>query len=449
MKHLLLSLTILLSLNSFAQINITQSDMPNSGDTIRYSVTNDINDYTITGASYTWDYSSLTSNSQGLYEYKSALAINPVYVIPFGFFGFGLKISDGLSLGPISLNNIYNFFNKSASKYTIEGYGAEVSGVPLPSTYSDPDEFYQFPLNYGDTDTSTFDVKITIPTLGYIKMKGTRINIAEGWGTIITPYGTFNALKIQTIVDEIDSISTTLIPLSFGIPRKTVTYKWLCNTEKIPVLEVTGTMVGTTFTPNQIRYRDIFRESAIPFRPTANLEATLTTCTIADTVTINDRTTPPVGSTTYSWTITPNTFNYVSGTSNTSRNPKVNFTATGLYTVQLNATIPPVGPAGAYVSDDTTAANYILVRDFGVGIPSVNNVNTIQVYPNPVDQYIIMESFETISNVNIYTSNGQLIENNIPLNSKFLNVSLLETGTYFIEIVNKDKSIALHKFIKN
>lgn len=448
MKHLFLALVILLSLNSFAQINITQSDMPNSGDTIRYSVTADMNDYVVTGANYTWDYSTLTSNSQGMYEYKSALAINPVYVLPFGFLGYGLKISDGFSLGPVSLNNIYNFFNKSSTKYTIEGYGAEVSGIPLPSSYTDEDEFYQFPLNYMDMDTSTFDVKVNIPTLGYLKMVGTRINIAEGWGTIITPYGTFNALKIKTIVDEMDSVSTSLFPISIGIPRKTITYKWLTNTEKIPVLEASGTMIGTTFTPTQIRYRDMFRASAIPFRPTANLQATLTTCTMSDTVTINNRTTPPLGTTTFDWNITPTTFNYVNGTSNTSQNPKVNFTATGLYTVHLTATIPPVGAAGIAVSDDTTATNYILVRDYGVGI-TTTLIDELKIYPNPVDQFIHLNEIEKIASINIIDMNGQLVEKNCSFVSNSINVSVLSQGTYFIEVIGKDQSIVLHKFIKN
>ncbi len=42
--------------------------------------------------------------------------------------------------------------------------------------------------------------------------------------------------------------------------------------------------------------------------------------------------------TSWSWTISPNTFNYVNGTSNSSQNPQIEFTAGGAYTVVLFAT---------------------------------------------------------------------------------------------------------------
>jgi hypothetical protein len=35
-------------------------------------------------------------------------------------------------------------------------------------------------------------------------------------------------------------------------------YQWLTTTSKIPFLEVNGNLVGTNFTPTQVRYRDAF-----------------------------------------------------------------------------------------------------------------------------------------------------------------------------------------------
>lgn len=447
MKHLLLIILIAISSSAFSQITITQSDVPNINDTIRYSTTNDMNDYVITDTAYTWDYSSLSSNGQGRYDYKSAIAINPLYILSFGLFGYGVKVSDGFSLGPISLSNIYNFYNKSATKYTIEGYGAEVSGIPLPSTYSDEDEFYQFPLDYGDMDTSTFSVKINIPTIGYLKFEGTRINIVEGYGTLITPYDTFNTIKVKTIVDEIDSLSTSFI--SFGFPRKTITYKWLCNTEKIPALEVTGIDIGGSFIPNQIRYRDQFRESAIPFRPFANYEASLTYCSMADTITLTNRSTPRLGSNTYLWDISPATFNYVAASTDASTSPKVVFNAPGLYTVKLSTTVAAVGTGGVALTDDSTSVDYILVRDFGNAVADVSSVEAIHVYPNPAQNMLQLDSKMDILSARIFDMQAKLIMDKQVLFNHTLDISQLAKGSYFVEFTNKAGKLYFCKFEKN
>jgi hypothetical protein len=449
MKKISLLILLAISANVFSQITITQSDMPNSSDTIRYSVTNDINNYDTTGAGITWDYSSLTSNSQALYEFKTALAINPIYVIPFGLFGYGLKLSDGFGAGPISLSNIYNFYKKSSTKLTIEGYGAEVTGIPLPSTYSDPDEVYQFPLDYGDHDTSTFDVRITIPTIGNIRMYGDRINIVDGWGTLITPYGTFNTIRLKSVVNEIDSVNISLLPFPFGITRNTVTYKWLCNGEKIPALELQGTEIGGNFTPTQIRYRDNFNESAIPFTPVANFSADITNCSIHDTVSFINNSTPTFTGNTSVWTITPNTFVYVGGTNNTSDEPRVRFTANGLYTINLVSTVPPVSSAGAPVSDDTTRIDYILVRDYGTSIQTVTSVSEVKFYPNPVIDFIQISTTSTIKYVNILDEKGAIVSKNISLENNSINVKNLSKGIYFIETCDQNNKVVLSKFIKN
>lgn len=67
--------------------------------------------------------------------------------------------------------------------------------------------------------------------------------------------------------------------------------------------------------------------------PMANFGANKLTACVNETVSLVDSSTG--GITGYSWTINPNTFNYVNGTSSTSANPEVEFTATGLYTIDL------------------------------------------------------------------------------------------------------------------
>jgi hypothetical protein len=65
-------------------------------------------------------------------------------------------------------------------------------------------------------------------------------------------------LRLKTIVDQIDTVISQFG--KFPIPRKTLIYRWLSTSERIPVMEIQGTIVAQTgkFTPTQVRYRDGF-----------------------------------------------------------------------------------------------------------------------------------------------------------------------------------------------
>jgi photosystem II stability/assembly factor-like uncharacterized protein len=88
--------------------------------------------------------------------------------------------------------------------------------------------------------------------------------------------------------------------------------------------------------------------------------------------------------TSWQWTITPSTFNFVDGTNANSQNPKVQFTALGNYTVQLTAT-------NAGGSNTNTKTDYITTGQYhyycqasgggteyisGVEVGNINNTGT-------------------------------------------------------------------------
>ncbi len=241
-----------------AQPTITSSQMPKANDTLRFSSASPLNlpmGWEVGGAGITWDFSALKALSQTLGKYYSA-AKTPY---SFYFFGqIGQKTADTLGAGPITLTNVYSFYTNSSKVFKAEGIGYQYSGFPLASMYKDDDEIYQFPLNYGDKDTSSFNFKFSIPgDLFSLIQNGKRYNNAEAWGTIKTPYKEYkNVLRLKVFIDEVDTIVTQLG--KFAIPRRVVSYKWLSTEERIPVMEIQGTQSGTTgkFTATQIRYRD-------------------------------------------------------------------------------------------------------------------------------------------------------------------------------------------------
>ncbi|MBC7426302.1 MAG: T9SS type A sorting domain-containing protein [Bacteroidia bacterium] len=242
-----------------AQITITNNNMPVAGDTLRHSiaVADGSLDFSLTGADYNWDFSSLKFASQDIFYYK-ALSATPYSFYPKLAGTVGLKTADSVPLGITTLEQLYTFYKTSASSYTATATGFIVSGFPLASLYTDPDIIYNFPMKFNNSHTDHYSVKTSIPTIGSFKQEGDRNTTVEGWGKISTPYGAnIPCLKIKAVKVEIDSLITSFF--SFGIPVSTVTYTWLSAGEKIPLLEVTGTEFGGTFTPGVMRYRDSSR----------------------------------------------------------------------------------------------------------------------------------------------------------------------------------------------
>jgi hypothetical protein len=194
--------------------------------------------------------------------YRTAAAVNLSYALTISPTAYGYKVSDSLagfgSALPVSVEQVYNFFNKknSPSRFVTEGFAAVISGFPTPVNYSDEDEIFLFPLSYGDVDSTTFRLAFSLPTFGGFVQKGYRKTVADGWGTIITPFFTTPtpALRVRAEIVEVDSVSfgTT----SFGFPRTTVEYKWLVNGEHYPALYVTTNKVANIEQVARVSYRD-------------------------------------------------------------------------------------------------------------------------------------------------------------------------------------------------
>jgi hypothetical protein len=264
--------TVFIALISKAQISITMSQMPSSGDTARMSIANlnSLGNYTITGVNHNWDFSNLTPTSQTIREFKSSFST------PYGFYflppKYGEKILDAVPLPniplggiTISIEDIYSFYRKNGtSTFNSEGLGLKLSGIPIGATFTDEDELYKFPLNYLNRDSTRFS--LTTPTNTMVpftyKKHGYRITEVDGWGTITTPFGTENCLRVVTTQFSIDTIHIPSLPAGFnrfGFPNYMRSYQWLTLNENVPYLEVSGNLVGNNFTPTQVRYRDQIR----------------------------------------------------------------------------------------------------------------------------------------------------------------------------------------------
>lgn len=246
----------LLSSHLFAQPVFNRSDMPIPGDSTRVmnasassALTARLN---LAGANARWDFSDLQPSESELVSFRTPTET------PYFFFvlanAHGVKFADSINLILISLQNVYDFYNGTNARYATIGRGVTVQGFPLPAQYTDPDELYFFPLQFGRKDSSTFAYGINIPNTGGYNSRGGRLTVVDGWGEVVTPFGSYQALRVKSTLRIIDSVSFN--GFNFAIPIRTeIEYKWLVKGEKVPVLTIRGNSTFATFNPTAIQYR--------------------------------------------------------------------------------------------------------------------------------------------------------------------------------------------------
>lgn len=421
------ALVFLLFIQVKSQITITASAMPVAADTIRYSTASPVGvalNINQKGASQSWDYSGLTSNGQGIDDY---IASNKS---PYAFYfsnKIGLKTADSIGASIVTFKNIYSFYTKNTSVFRAEGIGYTIQGFPLASMYSDDDEIYSFPLDYGDSDVSTFHFKFTIPTqtsFAFVQA-GTRTNIVDGWGSIKTPYKTYaSTLRVKTIVDEVDTVITQFAKIP--VPRKQVIYKWLSLSEHMPVLEITGTEVGSNFTATQIRFRDKYNGLQSPFAPRAGFGINKTSGVVnTDTFNLTNKS---MLATSVLWQITPanSSAKFVSATTANSQNPRVVFTKAGLYSVTLIA-------SNSFGSDDTSANDLIEITDPNNSSKALTPEGMV-LYPNPTSSFLFIKSIWPVLSVEVESIDGKLVAGALSNTTDGIDLSQYPRGMYLVKV---------------
>jgi hypothetical protein len=253
---------LLFSIVSSSQISITSIDMPAPGDEMLFGIRMQpgaaINGFANAGAGQTWNFSSITSDDEQLNRYISPTS-SEIQFICIAVFNNPLDPAHDATVarpGPdmsdpmqnIQITNVFEFFKKSDSIFSMVGRSASVNGVPACVRTNPVDMIYRFPLNFGDTITSYSEFEIEIPTVGYLAQTLNRTSVADAWGTIQTPIGSFNALRIKSTLMFTDSIYYQSMGIGFKIPHTETHYTWLTNELRFPVfvIEDRGASFGGT-----------------------------------------------------------------------------------------------------------------------------------------------------------------------------------------------------------
>ena len=255
-KRILLLSTLILSSQLMAQITINASDMASPDDTVLVGVSTQTNlvDYNTTGANQTWDFSYLTANSERIDTFYNVSSASALYQLSFNNFltpdykaDYYNKLLNGnlpaIPGGIVTLDKPVFFTKNSSSKSEIVGMGVEVNGIEVPTKADTIDMIYQFPMNFNDSWTSRSYLYMDMnPAFNAIfKRHQLRQSTVDGWGSITTPFGTFDVLRVKSTITYTDSI---YFDLGFGaqwspVPTpQDIEYTWWSNGNKIPLLKV-------------------------------------------------------------------------------------------------------------------------------------------------------------------------------------------------------------------
>ncbi|MBL7889659.1 MAG: T9SS type A sorting domain-containing protein [Bacteroidia bacterium] len=251
-----------------AQITITSNDMPDANDSIVLSTANNnsISYPIIADTNVIWDYSTLVPQIQMYDKYDSPMSFTTPFNLLFNILNtsYGRDNYDltSINIPIVQLTAAYDFLKESSSSLKQIGAGYTINGAPLPFYYTSADVLYNFPLTYGDLDSCDFQFGLPIPTLGYYGQTGHRVNHVNGWGTLLTPYGSFQTVLVTSKINTIDTVYIDTLSFGTNITRPTrYEYKWLANGMKSPVLQINATVAGANLNTTNVQYIDSLRSN--------------------------------------------------------------------------------------------------------------------------------------------------------------------------------------------
>lgn len=252
------------SLIAKAQISITSDDMPAlQGDYLRANALNlDGFDFAATGENYNWDFSSLESQNSNTLDFVSVgdapFAYQFLFNNPFDpEYGADLVIeTDGFDTGTdISLDNFYQFYKLTDDAYSIVGYGATISGFPVPAKTDPIDVVYSLPIEFGDNHNSYSEWLIEIPSLATYLLKQDRSYEVDGYGTLVLPDGSYDVLRLKMDILSQDSLVIPQFEIDVEFERESTEYHWLALGEGVPVLQATerfGVISAITYKSDEV-----------------------------------------------------------------------------------------------------------------------------------------------------------------------------------------------------
>ncbi|MEX1001519.1 MAG: T9SS type A sorting domain-containing protein [Crocinitomicaceae bacterium] len=257
-----------------AQITITPLDFAAPGDTVMMSTSDETTlDLVTTGAGASWDFSMVAISAQAIdtfYDVSDAEWTyqfmfnnswdNPDHMSDYYRPWVGIDFSAAQQFG-IDVDTPIRFTDVDTNRVENTGIGMYVNGYSIPAKSDTIDNHYFLPMNYGDswTSRSYTNVDLNPAFNGIFRRYQQRYSIVDGWGQITTPFGTFDAIRVKSLVVVQDSVYADF---GFGgdwyeMPTPDqVEYDWFTNGQKTPIFSVITQDAGGSETITSVKFKD-------------------------------------------------------------------------------------------------------------------------------------------------------------------------------------------------
>jgi len=317
----------LISFISVSQITIVQSDMAVIGDTISRQVdTLTTSTEGNSGANQTWDFSN-----------AAAHVLNNTEIIAPSSTPYSADFpASNMAMTNDNIGFVY--FDLTSPTMIIDGAAGDLlnNGVIIKAPFNPDLTLFQFPTTYGNNFTDTYGYDVITDGSSFsslidsirLKHLGTVFDTVDGWGTTITPIGSYNTLRVKRVEYALDSIWTKAPDLGFPFPPPPWTFydafqdtdrffSWLALEGKLAVAELN---FDTLDNPNNLTW------TLVPAIPVAQFTYTDNS---GGSFSFNDQSTNTP--TTWFW-------DFGDGFTSTLQNPVHQYTIDSSYTVCLTAT---------------------------------------------------------------------------------------------------------------
>ncbi len=236
---LLLIFSMLLSASGFAQITITQADMPVIGDmqaNVNAEVTAGLS-VGSSGANQTWDFSGLLPVDTIYTEFLDPALAPEGNLFPTATLAFGTA-------------DEYTYIEANSSGAYLLGFTADTSGMGdyFSLALDNPEQFFEFPTTYGTSFSAERKLTLTFespdPPFDSVRIitHGYKDVEFDGFGTVITPMGSFDGLREVAIIEYFDTIQGYILGMwqtTLTDNYSDTTYTWYSKDSKGPLVNAT------------------------------------------------------------------------------------------------------------------------------------------------------------------------------------------------------------------
>ncbi len=255
MRNTSLTVALLIVLGTTqAQLVIDGSGFTQEGSVLNYESASpdwliNQNVINIDGQEATWnieDWESITDNTESYFGLDGFGQIEQIFfnnpnLNPYTLSTHALSVgADVVDLPlPIEISNGFTYFRNDETGYYNTGLSFEVSGFPLVTQNDTVERIYKFPLHYADTDSSTLHYLTSLPTIGAYGQYAKRYTLVDGEGTLVTPTGTYDVLRLKAERLITDTLFIEQLGGGQTIERPLQTdYIWISPDFEGPLLEM-------------------------------------------------------------------------------------------------------------------------------------------------------------------------------------------------------------------